>query len=41
MMILLAVMLIGVGMVLDPTEPTAVQQVREHFDAALADASSL
>ncbi len=41
MMILLAVMLIGVGLVLDPTEPTAARQAREHFDAALADASSL
>ena len=38
---LLAVILIGVGLVLDPTEPTAARQAREHFDAALADASSL
>ena len=41
MMILLAVMLIGIGLVLDPTEPTAARRAREHFDAALADASSL
>jgi hypothetical protein len=40
-MILIAAALIGVGLVLDPTEPAAAQQAREHFDAALADASSL
>jgi len=41
MMILLAAALIGVGLILDPTEPSAAQQAREHFDAALVDASSL
>jgi hypothetical protein len=38
---LLAAALIGVGLMLDRTEPTAADQAREHFDAALADAASL
>jgi hypothetical protein len=40
-MILLSAALIGVGLILDPIEPSAAQQAREHFDAALAEAASL
>ena len=41
-LILIATGLIGVGLMLDPTEPTvAAQQAMEHFDPALVDAASL
>jgi uncharacterized integral membrane protein len=40
-LILIATALIGVGLMLDPTEPIAAQQSMEHFDAALVDAASL
>jgi uncharacterized membrane protein YadS len=40
-LILIAAALIGVGLMLDPSEPTAAQQPMEHFDAALVDAASL
>ena len=40
-LILVATVLIGVGLMLDPTESNAVQQAREHFDSALVDAASL
>jgi hypothetical protein len=39
-LILVAAALIGVGLMLDRTEPAAAQDAREHFDAALVDAAS-